>query len=104
MKVEILNNLRCRITWSDGASTERTLTQDRLLHHLCGPATHKWPVKGLPETLVGNVVIYVKPKGSEHGRPHRAIAICPDCSTHVPFGRFHQHWGTPTCRGKAEQV
>jgi hypothetical protein len=56
----------------------------------------EWPDAGVPETLVGNTLVYVKPRNAPlgHGKSgmrHRATAICPDCGKHVPTGRLNQH-------------
>lgn len=56
------------------------------------------PVEGMPERLIDGVRVYVRPLPMKmswaRGRNWnglRVMAICDDCSRHMPVGRMHQH-------------
>lgn len=52
-----------------------------------------WNPAGHAARMIGNVLVWVKPRREGHGhhKRHRAMAMCPACTKTVPAGRLHQH-------------
>lgn len=52
-----------------------------------------WNPAGHAARMIGNVLVWVKPRREGHGphKRHRAMAMCPACAKTVPAGRLHQH-------------
>jgi hypothetical protein len=51
-----------------------------------------WPDEGMPNRYIGNVQVWVQPKGEPLRRfKHRAMAVCPYCYRVTTAGKLHQH-------------
>jgi hypothetical protein len=98
----IQDNLTYRYDGRDECEHYTLPIHEYFLKELMG-LPRKLPADAVPQRLVGNVLVYVLSQADARAenpgvrRPHRVMAICPRCDSHVPAGRLFQHIGTKRC-------
>lgn len=55
--------------------------------------------------VVADVIVTptVSPANGRKSSAHRIFVVCPACGQQIPFGRFHQHFGTHRCVSKSKR-